>query len=81
MVILPLEDCHWYQWTCKGKESLIQSTYKSVTSALENYKNFFATACKNGWAKKDLLRAGFADPAKLRLPREKKTAANDAEAN
>ena len=34
MVILPLEDCHWYQWTCKGKESLIQSTYKSVTSAL-----------------------------------------------
>lgn len=34
MVIVPLEDCEWYQWTCKGKESLIQGVYKSVTSAL-----------------------------------------------
>ena len=59
----------------------LSATYDTFTKALDEYKGAFATACKNGWAKKDLLRAGFADPAKLRLPREKKTAANDAEAN
>lgn len=59
----------------------LSQAHQELTRALENYKLVFATACKNGWAKKDLLRAGFADPAKLRLPREKKTAANDTEAN
>lgn len=59
----------------------LSQAHQELTLALENYKLLFATACKNGWAKKDLLRAGFADPTKLRLPREKKTAANDAEAN
>ena len=34
MVIVPLEDCHWYDFVCDGKESLIQSVYKNVTSAL-----------------------------------------------
>ena len=59
----------------------LSQAHQELTRALENYKLVFATATKTGWAKNDLLRAGFADPAKLRLPREKKTAANDAEAN
>ena len=49
------------------------ATYDTLTKALDEYKDAFATATKTGWAKNDLLRAGFADPAKLRLPREKKT--------
>ena len=59
----------------------LSQAHQDLTLALETYKATFATACKNGWAKKDLLRAGFADPAKLRLPREKKTSTNETEAN
>lgn len=57
------------------------ATYDTLTKALDEYKDAFATATKTGWAKNDLLRAGFADPAKLRLPREKKTSTNETEAN
>lgn len=57
------------------------ATYDTLTKALDEYKDAFATATKTGWAKNDLLRAGFADPSKLRLPREKKTSTNETEAN
>ena len=43
--------------------------HKALTDALSAYRNAWRDARTAGWAKNDLTRAGFTDPARLPRPR------------